>query len=95
MPILHRYFKTQGLHFEIAMLISNFLTVLILPINAFGSGQAHSNSGSPEENTALVQHLFRGSWKVDHPRTEAKEPQEQSSTPLGHTVPSEISSEDG
>lgn len=41
--------------------------VLILPINAFGSGQSHSNSGSPDEDTALVQHLFRGSWKADHP----------------------------
>ena len=41
--------------------------ILILPINAFGSGQAHSNSGSPEEDTALVEHLFRGSWKSDHP----------------------------
>ena len=41
--------------------------VLILPINAFGSGQSHSHSGSPEEDSALVQHLFRGSWKSDHP----------------------------
>ena len=41
--------------------------VLILPINAFGSGQAHSNSGSPDDDTALVQHLFKGSWKTDHP----------------------------
>lgn len=40
--------------------------VLILPINAFGCGQAHSNSGSPEDDTALVQHLFKGSWKNDH-----------------------------
>ena len=42
-------------------------TVLILPINAFGSGQAHSNSGSPDDPTALVHHLFKGSWKADHP----------------------------
>jgi len=41
--------------------------ILILPINAFGSGQAHSNSGSPGEDTAMVQHLFSGSWKGDHP----------------------------
>lgn len=40
--------------------------VLILPINAFGSGQQHSNSGSPESDTALVQHLFKGSWKNNH-----------------------------
>ncbi len=44
--------------------------ILILPINAFGSGQAHSNSGSPEEDTAMVQHLFSGSWKGDHPYNE-------------------------
>ena len=40
--------------------------VLILPINAFGSGQLHSNSGSPESDSALVQHLFKGSWKGNH-----------------------------
>ena len=40
--------------------------VLILPINAFGSGQSHSNSGSPESDSALVQHLFKGSWKGNH-----------------------------
>lgn len=55
------------------------LTVLILPINAFGSGQMHSKSGSPDEDTALVQHLFKGSWKLDHPfRVEAEITQEQS-----------------
>lgn len=41
--------------------------VLILPINAFGSGQAHSRSGKPEDSTAFVHHLFKGSWKADHP----------------------------
>ena len=46
-----------------ARLISD---VLILPINAFGSGQAHSNSGSPDEESALVQHMFAGSWKGNH-----------------------------
>ena len=59
-----------------AMLILRNPTVLILPINAFGSGQAHSNSGSPDEDTALVQHLFKGSWKADHPHKEAKQRQE-------------------
>ena len=46
--------------------------VLILPINAFGSGQAHSNSGSPESDSALVQHLFKGSWKGNHNFADAK-----------------------
>ena len=41
--------------------------ILILPITAFGCGQQHSNSGSPEDDVALVQHLFKGSWKGDHP----------------------------
>ena len=41
--------------------------ILILPITAFGNGQGHSNAGSPEEDLALVQHLFKGSWKGDHP----------------------------
>ena len=64
-----------------AMLISKYSIVLILPINAFGSGQAHSRSGSPDANTALVQHLFKGSWKADHPLMEAEEPQELSTQP--------------
>lgn len=40
--------------------------VLILPINAFGSGQLHSNSRKPTDDDALVEHLFRGSWKQTH-----------------------------
>ena len=47
--------------------------ILILPINAFGSGQSHSNSGSPNDDTALVEHLFKGSWKNDHPMEEKEE----------------------
>ena len=41
--------------------------VLILPITAFGCGQPHSNSGEPDDETALVHHLFKGSWKFDRP----------------------------
>ena len=51
--------------------------VLILPITAFGSDQAHSNSGSSDDPTALVKHLFAGSWKADHPFREQMEKQEQ------------------
>ena len=40
--------------------------VLILPITAFGCGQWHSNARGPEDSAALVQHLFKGSWKGDH-----------------------------
>ncbi|KAI9732345.1 MAG: hypothetical protein M1834_001552 [Cirrosporium novae-zelandiae] len=40
--------------------------VLILPITGFGAGQQHSNSRRPESNSALVQHMFKGSWKGDH-----------------------------
>ena len=55
----------------------------------------HSQSGSPDEATALVQHLFKGSWKVDHPfREEAKKPQEQSEAQQGKVEPSEDSGED-
>lgn len=39
--------------------------ILVLPINAFATGQEHSGSihaGSPD---ALVKHAFRGSWKED------------------------------
>jgi alpha 1,6-mannosyltransferase len=40
--------------------------IFILPVNAFVPGQAHSNSGSPEDATALVQHLGMGSWRNNH-----------------------------
>ena len=53
--------------------------MLILPIDAFESGHMYSKSDSSDEDTALVQHLFEGSWKVDHPfRVEAGNTQEQS-----------------
>lgn len=51
--------------------------VLILPINAFGSGQAHSNSGSPDDADALVHHLFAGSWKADHPFKDQMQKEEE------------------
>ena len=41
--------------------------ILILPINAFGSGQAHSHSGPGDGPDVLVRHLFAGSWKSAHP----------------------------
>ena len=73
--ILQTILSSCKSNLEMAMLILRNPKVLILPINAFGSGQEHSNSGSPDEDTALVQHLFKGSWKADHPRKEAKQPQ--------------------
>ena len=52
--------------------------VLILPINAFGSGQLHSHSGKPEDKDALVHHLFKGSWKASHPfKTDEERKQEE------------------
>ena len=51
--------------------------VLILPINAFGSGQSHSNSGSPDADSAFVQHLFKGSWKGDHKMEDQKKAEEE------------------
>ena len=46
---------------------------LILPINGFGAGQAHSNSGSTDGKDVLVTHLFKGSWKEDHPLGEERD----------------------
>jgi alpha 1,6-mannosyltransferase len=40
--------------------------VLILPINAFGSGQLHSGSRMPEECDPLVVHSFAGSWRPEN-----------------------------
>ena len=44
-----------------------FGDILVLPINGFGMGQSHShstNDGSTPDD-ALVQHMFRGSWRDD------------------------------
>lgn len=43
-----------------------FGDVLILPITSFGAGLGHSNAGGVDDEMALVQHLFAGSWKGDH-----------------------------
>lgn len=42
-----------------------FGDILILPIDGFGSGQPHSNSWRGEGNppTAMVRHMWKGSWK--------------------------------
>jgi alpha 1,6-mannosyltransferase len=37
--------------------------VLILPVTAFGNGQRHSGARGKEDEQALVNHQFRGSWK--------------------------------
>lgn len=55
--------------------------VLFLPVVAFVPGQPHSNSGSPEDEAALVQHLGLGSWRSTHSfntdmREEEKETEE-------------------
>ena len=39
--------------------------VLILPVTAFAAGVPHSNAKGVEDESALVQHLFAGSWKHD------------------------------
>ena len=40
--------------------------ILVLPINAFGSGQHHSNSGGLDGGDVLATHYFQGSWKGEH-----------------------------
>ncbi|MCJ1398279.1 hypothetical protein MMC11_001476 [Xylographa trunciseda] len=56
--------------------------VLILPVTAFGNGQRHSNAGTPEDPTALVHHLFSGSWKTGSHAFKAMAPTEnQGATP--------------
>ena len=56
--------------------------ILILPIAAFGNGQGHSNAPSPDHEGALVQHLFKGSWKDKHP-LEGQSP--EAASPESHT----------
>ena len=44
-----------------------FGDVLILPINAFGAGQSHSNSGPQDGDDVYIQHQFRGAWRKARP----------------------------
>jgi len=44
-----------------------FGDVLVLPITSFGAGLPHSNAGNIDDEAALVQHFFAGTWKGDHP----------------------------
>lgn len=43
-----------------------FGDVLVLPITSFGAGLLHSNARGVDDERALVQHLFAGTWKGDH-----------------------------
>ncbi len=61
-----------------------FGDVLILPITSFGAGLPHSNAGNIDDEAALVQHLFAGSWKGDHPLEESPEADGES---LGEETP--------
>lgn len=57
--------------------------IVVLPINSFGSGQGHSGSGSPNDESALAQHLWMGSWKKkpsDRIKSTATESGEKSNT---------------
>lgn len=54
-----------------------FGDVLVLPITSFGAGLGHSNAGSIDDEAALVQHLFAGTWKDDHPLGESKSSDEE------------------
>lgn len=38
----------------------------MLPITSFGARLPHSNAGGVDDERALVQHLFAGTWKGDH-----------------------------
>jgi alpha 1,6-mannosyltransferase len=42
--------------------------VLVLPVNAFGSGLPHSRSRpqEPDNDEMLIAHRFSGSWKESH-----------------------------
>lgn len=44
-----------------------FGDVLVLPIDAFGTGQPHSNSRKDGSGNAFVRHMFKGSWKHNWP----------------------------
>ena len=41
--------------------------VLVLPINAFGAGQAHPGSSGVDTEDTLLRHMFKGTWK-HHPK---------------------------
>lgn len=54
-----------------------FGDVLVLPIDAFGMGQLHSNSTNDGTipRAALVKHLFTGSWREPDPENEENQEQ--------------------
>jgi alpha 1,6-mannosyltransferase len=43
-----------------------FADVLIFPAVTFMAGSGHSNSGSVDDNSVLVEHFFQGSWRDTH-----------------------------
>lgn len=43
--------------------------IIILPINAWGNGQRHSNAGNYGTTEACVNHKFAGSWKAGRLKT--------------------------
>lgn len=55
---------------------------VVLGIDGFGCGQAHSGSrGCNETDTPLLQHLFHGGWKRDAPSWETVHIQDESVDP--------------
>ena len=54
----------------------------------------HLKNESSDQNIALVQHLFKGTWNADHPLKNSGKPKEQSDAPQGHADLSKILSED-
>lgn len=46
---------------------------LIVPVNGFASGQQHSQSGTADDDTALVSHKWMSSWVPTHPHQQSED----------------------
>ena len=67
--------------------------ILMLPVTSFAPDQTHSNSGPSSGETALVKHLFKGSWRNDHP-IEGEEKSEEPSSSDEQTQSIEVDNSD-
>ena len=66
--VMHSMSEMTGTHIDYRNMTGMteprlFGDVLVLPIDGFGTGQPHSNSGKDGAGNAYIRHMWKGSWK--------------------------------